>query len=91
MAAESEETEEEIKAEKEIEFISTSKSDKFLSFRDKNTLSLGGDRAITTPEYFAYMKIAEGCDNCCTYCIIPKLRGKFRSRPIDELYRKQNT
>ena len=91
LAAESEETEEEIKAEKEIEFISTSKRDKFLSFRDKNTLSLGGDRAITTPEYFAYMKIAEGCDNCCTYCMIPKLRGKFRSRPIDELVSEAKT
>ena len=37
------------------------------------------------------MKIAEGCDNCCTYCIIPKLRGKFRSRPIDELVSEAKT
>ncbi|OOB78374.1 MAG: ribosomal protein S12 methylthiotransferase RimO [Epulopiscium sp. Nuni2H_MBin001] len=38
-------------------------------------------RILTTPGYFAYVKIAEGCDNKCTYCVIPSLRGKFRSRP----------
>ena len=41
---------------------------KFYSCLDKNTLPLGGDRIITTPEYTAYLKIAEGCDNRCTYC-----------------------
>ncbi len=48
-------------------------------------LPLGGDRVVTTPEYTAYLKIAEGCDNCCTYCAIPMMRGKFRSRPIEDL------
>lgn len=38
-------------------------------------------RMLTTPEYMAYLKIAEGCDNCCSYCIIPKLRGPYTSRP----------
>ena len=37
-------------------------------------------RVLTTPGYYGYVKIAEGCDNRCTYCVIPKLRGPFRSR-----------
>lgn len=45
-------------------------------------------RYISTPSYMAYLKIAEGCDNCCTYCIIPKLRGKYRSRKIEDLVRE---
>ena len=42
-------------------------------------------RLVTTGGHFAYLKIAEGCDKHCTYCIIPKLRGKFRSVPIERL------
>ncbi|MBM7560639.1 30S ribosomal protein S12 methylthiotransferase RimO [Fusibacter tunisiensis] len=42
-------------------------------------------RVLTTPGHYAYLKIAEGCDNFCTYCIIPKLRGKFRSRTIEDV------
>ena len=42
-------------------------------------------RKLSTPGYMAYLKIADGCDNCCTYCIIPKLRGHYRSRSIEEL------
>lgn len=41
-------------------------------------------RILTTPEYYAYLKIAEGCDNHCSYCVIPSLRGKYRSRTMDE-------
>lgn len=40
-------------------------------------------RMLTTPEYMAYLKIAEGCDNCCSYCIIPKLRGPYTSKPYE--------
>lgn len=40
-------------------------------------------RMLTTPDYMAYLKIAEGCDNCCSYCIIPKLRGPYTSRPYE--------
>ena len=58
---------------------------KFSSFGDKNTVPLGGERVITTPEYFAYLQIAEGCDNCCSYCAIPSIRGRFRSRPMSEI------
>ena len=46
---------------------------------------LGGDRVLTTPEYAAYLKIAEWCDNWCAYCAIPYFRGGFRSRPMEEL------
>lgn len=42
-------------------------------------------RILTTPEHYAYLKIAEGCDNRCSYCIIPYLRGKFRSRIMDDV------
>lgn len=42
-------------------------------------------RILTTPEHYAYIKIAEGCDNHCAYCVIPSLRGRFRSRPIDDV------
>lgn len=41
-------------------------------------------RILTTPEYYAYLKIAEGCDNHCSYCVIPSLRGKYRSRTMDD-------
>lgn len=42
-------------------------------------------RRLSTPSHYAFLKIAEGCDNVCTYCIIPKLRGKYRSRPIEAI------
>ena len=58
---------------------------KYTSFEDKNTVRLGGDRILTTPEYTAYLKIAEGCDNRCAYCAIPSIRGKFRSREMEDI------
>ena len=58
---------------------------KYTSFEDKETVQLGGDRILTTPEYTAYIKIAEGCDNRCAYCAIPAIRGKFRSRTIEDI------
>ena len=42
-------------------------------------------RILTTPEHYAYIKIAEGCDNRCSYCIIPYLRGKYRSRQMEDI------
>lgn len=45
-------------------------------------------RMVTTGTYMAYMKIAEGCDKCCTYCIIPKIRGSYRSVPMEELVKE---
>ena len=44
-----------------------------------------GERIVTTPDYTAYLKIAEGCSNGCAFCIIPKLRGRYRSRTMDSL------
>ena len=48
-------------------------------------------RILTTPEYYAYLKIAEGCDNKCSYCVIPSLRGRFRSRRIEEILYEART
>ena len=48
-------------------------------------MDLSGKRILTTLPHYAYLKIAEGCDNCCTYCAIPQIRGRFRSRPMEEL------
>ena len=45
-------------------------------------------RILTTPEHYAYLKIAEGCDNHCAYCVIPSLRGKYRSRPMEEVLKE---
>ena len=42
-------------------------------------------RIVTTPDYMAYLKIAEGCDNHCTYCVIPSIRGKYKSRIIEDI------
>ena len=47
-----------------------------------------GRRIVTTGGHFAYLKIAEGCDKFCTYCIIPKVRGRFRSVPMEDLLRE---
>lgn len=45
-------------------------------------------RLLTTLNFTAYVKIAEGCSNCCSYCLIPQLRGKFRSRQIDSIVKE---
>lgn len=50
-----------------------------------DTSYLNTERVVSTKDGHAYLKIAEGCDNCCTYCIIPSLRGKFRSRKIEDV------
>lgn len=55
------------------------------SFPEKDLLPLCGERVQTTPYYTSYIKIAEGCDNCCSYCAIPLIRGRFRSRPMEEI------
>ncbi len=57
----------------------------YASFCDRDCVALGGDRVLTTPPFWTYLKIAEGCDNRCAYCAIPYIRGKFRSRPLEEL------
>lgn len=54
-----------------------------VSYSDNNINE--GIRILTTPKHTAYIRIAEGCDNFCTYCIIPKIRGKFRSREMSNI------
>lgn len=54
-------------------------------FPEKEKMPLCGDRELSTPSYFAYLKIAEGCDNRCTYCAIPLIRGGYRSRTIESV------
>ncbi|MBQ6837148.1 MAG: 30S ribosomal protein S12 methylthiotransferase RimO [Clostridia bacterium] len=54
-------------------------------YKDMNKADLEGERIIINTPYSAYIKIAEGCDNKCHYCVIPSLRGSFRSRPMESL------
>ena len=54
-------------------------------FGDIDNTIENSPRVLATPDYSAYLKIAEGCDNRCSYCVIPSLRGKYRSRPMEEL------
>ena len=73
-----------VKAVREIEA-----GRKYSEYLDKNMVELGGDRIVTTPsDAYAYLKISEGCNNVCTYCAIPHIRGKFRSRPMDDLIKE---
>ena len=64
------------------------RGEKYTSFRDKNTSELGGERILTTADHTAYLKIGEGCDNRCTYCAIPLIRGGFRSRTIEDIVKE---
>lgn len=57
----------------------------FTAFDDKEAAPIGGERIVTTGEGMAYIKIAEGCSNRCTYCAIPLIRGKLRSRTIEDI------
>ena len=54
-------------------------------FGDIDNTFEDGDRILSTPPYTAYLKISEGCDNRCAYCVIPSLRGKYRSRTFESL------
>ena len=53
-------------------------------YGEKCELSLNGDRILGGYPFSTYLKVADGCDNCCTYCAIPKIRGKMRSRKIED-------
>lgn len=64
--------------------------EQYSSFPEKEKLPLDGGRILTTPEYTAYLKIAEGCSNCCTYCAIPSIRGAFRSRRMEDIIEEAN-
>lgn len=62
--------------------------EKYVNFASKLDAELTGERIISTLPFFTYLKAAEGCSNCCTYCAIPMIRGKFRSVPMEELIRE---
>lgn len=64
------------------------RGEKITDFPPKEELPLCGDRIISTLPFFAYLKIAEGCDNCCSYCAIPQIRGRYRSVPSDEVLKE---
>ena len=59
--------------------------EKTVAFGEKEALSLEGERVLANEPYFAYLKVAEGCDNRCSYCAIPLIRGPFRSRPMENI------
>ncbi len=59
-----------------------------IAMGDKMDLPLCGQRLLTTPEYWGYLKIADGCSNNCTYCAIPEIRGAMRSRKIEDCVRE---
>ena len=61
------------------------------SYCAPNPSILQGDRVLTTPPYTAYIRIADGCDNRCTYCAIPLIRGGFRSRDIEDVLEEIRT
>jgi len=58
---------------------------KTVAFGDKYALPLEGPRILANAPYFAYLKVADGCDNRCSYCAIPLIRGGFRSRPVEKV------
>lgn len=59
--------------------------EKIQVFGEKEKHSMEGSRIISTLPHYAYLRIADGCDNCCTYCAIPQIRGRFRSRPMENI------
>lgn len=59
-------------------------------FAEKEKLDMDSDRILATPRYTAYLRVADGCDNCCTYCTIPSIRGHFRSRTIESVLDEAN-
>ncbi len=64
--------------------------EKYTSFPPKENMPLDGGRILTTPDYTAYLRIADGCSNCCTYCAIPLIRGGFRSRKLEDIIDEAN-
>lgn len=61
------------------------KGERVVQFAPKRDVELSGDRLLSTLPFFSYLKISEGCSNCCTYCAIPMIRGAYRSTPMEDL------
>lgn len=69
-----------------VDAINTVLLDKrVISFGKKEEHEMEGNRVLSTMSHYAYLRIADGCDNCCTYCAIPMIRGRFRSRKLEDL------
>lgn len=64
---------------------------KVVSFPDRSCWQLDGERMQTTPDFFAYLRVGDGCNNCCTYCAIPLIRGGLRSRAMDSVVAEAET
>ncbi len=63
------------------------KGERVVVFGDKEKHTMEGERILSTAPYYAYLRVADGCDNCCTYCAIPQIRGHFRSRTMENVLR----
>ena len=62
--------------------------EKPMELKNGDLLYLENDRLLSTGKGYAYLKISEGCNNCCTYCVIPSLRGPYRSRKIEDILKE---
>ena len=67
------------------------KGEHFTAYGEKESLSMEGERMLANEPWFAYVKVAEGCDNRCSYCAIPLIRGRFRSRPMENVVEECRT
>ena len=72
-----------------VDFIKTEQRVSSTTYKDEGVNE--GERILTTNSHTAYLRIAEGCNNFCTYCIIPKIRGKFRSRSKESILAEANS
>lgn len=77
------------------EFVPINENDKIISHiaslynvEVKDSYGLDSDRIVTTPSHIAYLKIADGCNNACAYCTIPAIRGKYKSRKIEDVVKE---
>ncbi|MCH5198154.1 MAG: 30S ribosomal protein S12 methylthiotransferase RimO [Oscillospiraceae bacterium] len=69
-----------------VEFVNNVvNEEKKSEYPNKTALPLSGERVLTTPPHWAYLKISDGCSNCCSFCAIPLIRGPFRSRKIEDI------
>ena len=71
-----------------VQIIETSfaKNKKIVKVEGSNSIPYIKDRVVTTPMHYAYLKVSDGCDNYCTFCTIPYIRGRFRSRSMEDIF-----
>ena len=71
-------------------FAKIQSKEKHYRFSTKGRIATKWSKITHNPQHWAYLKIAEGCSNCCTYCAIPKIRGRFRSRAMEDIIEEAN-